>query len=504
MQITIPRGELKTAVGGFSKIVNGKTTLPVLGCVRFESGGHGITAQVTDLDQTLRYKFGEAQAHGDGAFIVPLASLKEMAKGGEGETIEFEAGENNTVAITNHVGAHAVKHPLSGMDPDDWPVGPSDVPTKPAEGFLDTYRRLVPFASTDRTRYVLNAVYVEVAEKGEHPVTMIATDGRRMTCRNTMNLPLASSVIVPATKFLSWTGLQGEAGIGLRTEKRKKELQVLGFALSVGPWFYDVRAIDGTYPNWRQIVPSAYDSDATLITFTDEDAQALRKIIPGFPGSGADSTCIALRPGKDGRLVIAGRGEKDQTDTTLELTGGSTFAGKLPGVGVDRFFLLDALSAGFRTFATADELCPLRADDGKGAIHVLMPMRLGTEPVKKVEAAQAEGAKPESGKPPAQQQPATGAGTPAETTPPQADHKPKGEQKVMKNEGGTPGSAEQGTALDRLQAAYEVAKAKVREANQALADVAGAIKDAAKENRQLRADVDSVRSGLAKLQSIKV
>ena len=73
----------------------------------------------------------------------------------------------------------------------------------------------------------------------------------------------------------------------------------------------------------------------------------------------------------------------------------------------------------------------------------------------------------------------------------------------MTKEGNENGTTS-GTALDRLQAAYEVAKQKVRDANAALVDVAGAIKDAIKEDKQLRADVESVRSGLAKIQSIKV
>ena len=78
MQMTVSRGELKEAVAGFNKIVNGKTTLPILSCVKFENNGHGILAQVTDLDQTASYHFIGAQAQGEGSFIVPLAGLKEM------------------------------------------------------------------------------------------------------------------------------------------------------------------------------------------------------------------------------------------------------------------------------------------------------------------------------------------------------------------------------------------------------------------------------------------
>ena len=84
MQITVNRGELKEACAGFIKIVNGKSrTLPVFGCVRFESSKSGVMAQVTDLDQWLKYRFSAAQAKGQGAFIMPLAYLKEMVKGHE-------------------------------------------------------------------------------------------------------------------------------------------------------------------------------------------------------------------------------------------------------------------------------------------------------------------------------------------------------------------------------------------------------------------------------------
>ena len=60
------------------------------------------------------------------------------------------------------------------------------------------------------------------------------------------------------------------------------------------------------------------------------------------------------------------------------------------------------------------------------------------------------------------------------------------------------------TALEKLQASYEIAKTKIREAHAALADVAGAIKDAAREDRSRRAEVENVRAGLAKLQAIRV
>ena len=58
--------------------------------------------------------------------------------------------------------------------------------------------------------------------------------------------------------------------------------------------------------------------------------------------------------------------------------------------------------------------------------------------------------------------------------------------------------------LDRLLAAYDLAKLKIREANEALSVIATSVKDVLREDRQRRAEIDSVRAGLAKLQAIKV
>lgn len=498
MQITVPRNELKEAVAGFSKIVNGKSqTLPVLGCVRFASTATGVTAEVTDLDQTARYHFGAAEASDGGAFVVPLASIKDLAKGKDRETVVFETGEASAVTITNHVGEHAVRHPLAGMDVDEWPVCPADLPTEPAAGFLETYRRLTPFASSDPTRYTIGGVFVDVAEKGDHPVTMVATDGRRLSLWNSMNLPLAQSVIIPTTKFLQWNGLTGEAGLALRVARQNKETRIQGVAVRVGPWFYEVRAIEGAYPNFRQVVPSYPEDDAQRITFTDDDVAALRKILPTFPGTGTPNAGIVLRAGPEGRLTIAGRERDDKTETTLELAGGSRFEGTMPGVGVNSHYLLEALDAGFRTFTTTDELNPLKSQDGRGGIHVLMPLRLDPTPT-----AKAEPTPPEP-----QAEPAPPVDTETTTPVPEpADPKtpPKKEPKTMNKEPNGTQTAEPAAALDKVLLAIDTAKGKLREAATALVEVADAVKTAVRDGKAQSADLEKARATLQKLQAINL
>ena len=50
MKITIPRRDLKEAVAGFNKIINGHVpSLPILGCIRLEACGKFITAQASNM-----------------------------------------------------------------------------------------------------------------------------------------------------------------------------------------------------------------------------------------------------------------------------------------------------------------------------------------------------------------------------------------------------------------------------------------------------------------------
>ena len=73
-----------------------------------------------------------------------------------------------------------------------------------------------------------------------------------------------------------------------------------------------------------------------------------------------------------------------------------------------------------------------------------------------------------------------------------------------KNEVPQTATTEAPTSFDRIFAAYEVARNAVREANNALADVAQCVKDAVRDDRARRKEIADVRAGLARLQAIRV
>ena len=64
-------------------------------------------------------------------------------------------------------------------------------------------------------------------------------------------------------------------------------------------------------------------------------------------------------------------------------------------------------------------------------------------------------------------------------------------------------AAEPGS-LDKILAAFEAARSAVREANNALVEVAASVREAIKDDRARRKEISDVRAGLARLQAIRV
>jgi DNA polymerase III sliding clamp (beta) subunit (PCNA family) len=510
MKLTIPRSQIKVAVAGLGRIVASKTTLPVLSCIKLDVNG-SVTMTATDLDQTARYTFDGSTATGTGALIIPFQSLKDLAKGNDRELIEIEADTPETATVINHVGNMAVNKTVYGTPLDEWPVIPESPITKSAEGFLETFRRLLPFASEDPARHMLSGVCVDVKGKGERPVTMVATDGRRLTSCNSMCLPLDLTTVIPSSRFLAWAGLQGETQeIGINTEMVKEKegkktverAEVKEFGLKTGAWTYSCRTIAGSYPNWRQVIPDPEYCKDNSITLTDDDVDALRKILPTFPGHEVDTPSITLGAGPEGAVQIAGRGKDDKAATTLDLTGGSRVEGK-SRICLNREFLLDALNAGFRSFMFTDGNSPIRGDDGHGGTHCLMPMRL-EEPVQPVPETNGTSTPAAEGEAPAAPEPANdNQGDGAQPEPATTETEPKLRRNTMPEKNNQPETTESST-LDKAIQAVENARAKLREGVAALVDVADALKAAAKEGKMQSADLEKARTTLSKLQAMSL
>ena len=473
MKLIIPRSELKEALAGLSKVVNQRASVPVLSCLRLDADDRTIRLTGTSLDQTAVYEIQcQAPLAASASVLIPLETLQAVLKTAQGTDIEIEPGKD-AVTITATVAGQGIGRRVECPDIKDWPELDVPADTKPVEpGFLSSLRQALTFASTDDSRHLLKSAYLSVDAKAGHRI--VATDSRRLTVLPCGILPLAESAIVPSSKFLNWSKLEGDAQIGAGKGV---------FTLRCGRWCYTVKKVEGQYPRWSQVVPSGGDRSLEL---SEEDAALLVKTLPSLPMYDNSQEAVVLR--MEGNAVrVFSRQDSKSPESAIRLESSKHGGKGVFSIGLNRVFFRDALQAGFRHWEFQDAVSPLLghlSKDDKASTHVLMPIRTIDAEVQRAESS-------------------TPAAPPV-PTPIQAQVTKEKPIMPKKNEAPQTVPAEAPTSLDRILAAYEAAKNAVRDANSALADVAQCVRDAIRDDRARRKEIADVRAGLARLQAIRV
>ena len=470
MKLLIPRSHLKDAVAGLAKVVNQRASIPILAHVRIDAEGKSIRLTGTDLNQVATYEIALAEpVSAPISVLIPLDALQSVLKTAQGLNIEIEPGKD-AVTIMAEVAGQNIGRRVETPDIKDWPELAVPADTKPVEpGFLPSLRQALTFASSDDSRPLLKSAYLDVDPKKGHRI--VATDSRRLSVFPCGILPLAESAIVPSTKFLNWSKLEGETRIGAGKGV---------FTLRCGPWTYTAKTVEGQYPRWSQVVP-AYGRDRTL-ELSEADAAMLIKALPGLPAYDNSQEAVVLR--MEGNAVrVFSRQDSKSPESAIRLES-SRYEGKGAfSIGLNREFFRDALQAGFRHWTFQDAVSPLLGRFAKNdmeSIHVLMPIRTIDSEVREAEAKAPE----------------------AKPAPVSVQPQPKENPMPKKHEEVQP-AAEPG-ALDKILVAYESAKSAVRQAQSALADVALCVRDAIREQKAQSREIAEVRAGLAKLQTIRV
>ena len=471
MKLLLPRAELKEALAGLSKVVNARANLSILSHVQLDAEGQTVRLTGTDISQTAVYTITVAEpVSAPVSLLIPLAELQAVLKIAQGPDIEIEPG-GDALTITATVAGQGIGRRIENPDIADWPSLPSAVETMPVEpNFLEQFRRVAAFASSDDNRPLLRAVFMDVAAKAGH--RLVATDSRRLTVLPCGILPLAESAIVPSSRFLSWSRLEGETQIGAGKGV---------FTMVCGKWSYTAKVVEGQYPRWTQVVP-AYGGDRTL-ELSEADAAMLIKTLPGLPAYDNSQEAVVLR--MEGNAVrVFSRQDAKSPESAVRLESSRHEGRGAFSVGLNREFLREALQAGFRHWEFQDAVSPLLgrlSRDDKASIHVLMPVRTID-----AEVQQAEAKAPE-----------------AKPAPVPVQAQPKEIPMPRKKNEETPTAADPG-ALDKVLAAFEAAKTAVRQAQTALGDLAAHVRDVVREDKFRQREIADVRIALQKLQAIKV
>lgn len=281
--IECKRKDLLAALDIVMPAMERRNTIPILANVVLLAEGKKISLRGTDLDVSVEYN-GVARTGKDKhtvEFTVNAFDLHHFLKNaGDDDLWMVYEPENKQVGL--RAGANRTLHTLPV---DDFPkLSESETPARfdmSIGDMLILIKTIKPGISTEETRYYLNGMFFEPL--GANKMCVTATDGHRL---HTMDVKAdglkaintATKVIVP-TKTLSvvekWLTkwLKSFSGETLFVEMGNKHINFRCGSVTVRS-----RLIDGTFPDWRRVVPSTNDKSAIV---DGNKLDAILKIVGG-------------------------------------------------------------------------------------------------------------------------------------------------------------------------------------------------------------------------------
>jgi len=363
LRITVPKDELVSALGVVSRAVSTRTSVQILSGILIEAQGGELRLAATDMELSLRAT-AVAQTEGDGSIVLPGKTFTDIAKLLPGDEVVIEHKPAESVV---HITAGSAEYTLHTYNPEDFPRLPEldAAPTFAVdrESLLETIHRVARAASRDESRPVLTGILVSFTGG---KIVMAATDSYRLAVKETELTGSAPELeaIVPSRALQE---LARVATSGDTVEVGVHENQVL-FSLD-GVWL-TTRRIDGQFPNYRQLLPEAFEHELTL------PRAELLDVVRRAAVMIQRATPLQLRFA-EGELTVIAR-THDVGDSKESMPVG--FTGDTLEIGFNADFLRDGLESMDGDDVRFKLISPLRPaviqGEGDDFTYLVMPIRL--------------------------------------------------------------------------------------------------------------------------------
>ncbi|HMG47154.1 MAG TPA: DNA polymerase III subunit beta [Allosphingosinicella sp.] len=370
MKATIERATLLKGLGHVHSVVERRNTIPILSNVLIEGEEEGgLRLMATDLDLQINETV-EADVSEPGATTVPAHTLFDIVrKLPEGSQVELIAAEGRM-----QVNAGRARFTLSTLPRDDFPViAEGELPTAfelPAATLRQVIDKTRFAISTEETRYYLNGIYLHVSDEAQPVLKAAATDGHRLA-RVTVPRPDGAQgmpgVIIPRKCVAELRKLLDELDGTVQVSLSESKIR-----FGLGNAVLTSKLIDGTFPDYSRVIPTANDKLLKL------DPRSLEEGVDRVSTIASERTrAVKLSLDRD-RVTLSVTSPENGT-ASEEVS--AEYAADGLEIGFNARYLLDILGqieGDIMEVHLADAAAPtlLRENDKAPALYVLMPMRV--------------------------------------------------------------------------------------------------------------------------------
>jgi len=377
MKLTVLQENLARGLNIVSRAVSPRSTLPVLANILLASDEGRLRLSATNLELGIT-AWIPAQIEEEGSITVPARTFSDLINTLPSNKVQLTL---NPSTQTLNVRSGTSNNDVKGIDAQEFP--PLPVPEMDGAirlnvvDFKEMIQHVVFAASSDEARPVLMGVLIIV--EGEQ-ITLAAADGFRLSVRKA-NLsspaPNPIKIIVPAKALseLARIASDSEESVSMIVPEgrgqvvfRLKNVELVS------------QLIEGTFPDYEQIIPRSYKSRTLVSTAALLKACKQAEI---FAREGANVARLNIKSAENemesSEIEVSAHSEETgSNETVVEAT--------VDGSGLLIAFNVKFLREALEVIKTPNVAIETSAPNAPGVIrpagdedfvHVIMPMHLG-------------------------------------------------------------------------------------------------------------------------------
>ncbi len=365
MKFRCERDVLVEALGTAGRATAGRGgALPVLAGIKAELAGGVLTLTGHDLELTISVDVREGvKADEDGEAVLPARLVSDVVRSLPPGAVAVDV-DGESARIT----AARSEFSLRVFPTDEFPRVPQpsgDGVTISAGQLAAALRQVVPAASSDDARPILTGVLVTAEADG---LRLVATDSYRLAVRDLPGqsvLAEGQSVLVPSRALNDLTRVLGTVDeLTLRLGERDASFEA-------GPVRLTTMLIEGDFPNYRGLIPSAHPNRLTV------SREALMEGLRRVKLLAREATPVRLAMAADGLDLVAVTQDVGQAHESLD----AKYEGTELTVAFNPDYLLqgvEVLPGDEVLIESVDSLKPalVRSPEHPEFLYLLMPVRV--------------------------------------------------------------------------------------------------------------------------------
>jgi len=372
MKIKIKRDDILKGIQKTQGIVEKKGTMPILSNILIETGRESIDIIATDLEIGIKSS-SPADVIEEGGITISARKTFEIMREIIGEDVLIEREENNWVKITD---GHS-EFRIMGLAKEEFPSLPepeeSSIFSMDSALLSDMLRKTIYSSGESDTRYVLNGLLFLARQRPPGiSLTMVGTDGHRLaiidkSIESPTGLGEEKKIVIPKKTAVELKKLLDEIGGSVSIGLNKNHI-----IFKMGSTILLSRLIEGSYPNYEQVLASTRDKRISVDRILFLGALKRVSIL-----SREKTNAVKLEIENDRILLTSNNPDIGEAKEVLEVS----YKGDAMTIGFNARYLLDALTVmdGEKVrFDLHDPLSPtfLMEEGNEGYRCVVMPMRL--------------------------------------------------------------------------------------------------------------------------------